>query len=122
MATIRYLVEDVDTSVDFYTEMLGFEEVERFAPAMAIVRRGDVDLWLAGPVSSAARPMPDGAQPAPGGWNRAVLKTDDLDTWLHGLRTGGASFRNEVVKGPGGRQILVEDPSGNVVELFEPAG
>ena len=122
MATMRYLVDDVEEAVEFYRDLLGFETVERFGPAIAIVRRGDLDLWLAGPISSAARAMPDGSQPAPGGWNRAVLSTPDLDTWLHSLRSAGARFRNDVVAGPGGRQILLEDPFGNVVELFEPAG
>jgi catechol 2,3-dioxygenase-like lactoylglutathione lyase family enzyme len=121
MATMRYLVADVDESVTFYVELLGFEAVETFGPAMAIVRRGDLTLWLAGPPSSAARPMPDGRKPEPGGWGRIVVSVDDLDAEVATLRDGGASFRNEVVSGPGGRQILLEDPSGNVVELFEPA-
>ncbi len=121
MATMRYLVADVGAAVSFYVGGLGFEEVERYGPAMAIVRRGDLDLWLAGPVSSAARPMPDGRTPEPGGWNRVVIEVDDLEERIGELAATGAVFRNEVVEGPGGRQILVEDPSGNVVELFEPA-
>jgi catechol 2,3-dioxygenase-like lactoylglutathione lyase family enzyme len=121
MATVRYLVADVGESVTFYVDLLGFEVLERFGPAIAIVRRGDLDLWLAGPVSSAARPMPDGRKPGPGGWGRFVLTVDDLDAEVARLRGRGASFRNDVVTGPGGRQILLEDPSGNVVELFEPA-
>lgn len=121
MATMRYLVDDVEAAIGFYAGMLGFEEVQRFGPAIAIVRRGDLDLWLAGPVSSAARPMPDGRTPEPGGWNRAVIQVEDLEGRVAELGGAGAVFRNQIVDGPGGRQILVEDPSGNVVELFEPA-
>jgi len=121
MATVRYLVADVGASVSFYVDRLGFEEVERYGPAMAIVRRGDLDLWLAGPISSAAKPMPDGRTPEPGGWNRVVIEVDHLDGYVESLAATGAVFRNEVVEGPGGRQVLVEDPSGNAVELFEPA-
>ena len=121
MATVRYLVDDVARCVAFYVDSFGFEEVERCGPAMAIVRRGDLDLWLAGPISSAARPMPDGRQPEPGGWNRIVLTPDNLTAQIERLRAGGAVFRNDIVEGPGGRQILVEDPAGNPIELFEPA-
>ncbi|MGZ8629628.1 MAG: VOC family protein [Actinomycetota bacterium] len=117
---MRYLVHDVGVAVSFYVDWLGFEEFRRFGPAMAIVRRGDLDLWLAGPTSSAARAMPDGRTPEPGGWNRAVIELDDLDGRIGELGAAGAVFRNEIVEGPGGRQILIEDPSGNVVELFEP--
>ncbi|MGZ8598369.1 MAG: VOC family protein [Actinomycetota bacterium] len=120
MATMRYLVHDVGAAVSFYVDTLGFEEVQRFGPAMAIVRRGDLVLWLAGPTASAARPMPDGRRPEPGGWNRVVIEVDDLDGRIEALGSTGVVFRNEVVEGPGGRQILAEDPSGNVVELFEP--
>ena len=104
----------------FYVDTLGFEEVQRFGPAIAIVRRGDLVLWLAGPTVSAARPMPDGRLPEPGGWNRVVIEVDDLDGRIEALGSTGVVFRNDVVEGPGGRQILAEDPSGNVVELFEP--
>lgn len=121
MAQIRYLVSDVSESVAFYTEFLGFALVEQFGPAMAILTRGDLTLWLAGPAASASRPMPDGRKPAPGGWNRFVLEIDDLTTMFDKLRAKGATFRNDIVTGPGGRQILLEDPSGNVIELFEPA-
>jgi catechol 2,3-dioxygenase-like lactoylglutathione lyase family enzyme len=121
MATVRYLVNDVEASIRFYVDMLGFEVVEQYGPAMAITRGGDLTLWLAGPLASAARPMPDGAQPVPGGWNRFVVTTDDLDALIERLVASGARFRNEVVTGPGGRQILVEDPSGNVIELFQQA-
>jgi catechol 2,3-dioxygenase-like lactoylglutathione lyase family enzyme len=121
MATMRYLVRDVGSSIAFYTNVLGFEVVERYGPAMAIVRSGDLDVWLAGPASSAARAMPDGRAPQPGGWNRIVIEVEDLDRQIAHLEEAGATFRNEVVEGPGGRQILVEDPSGNVVELFQRA-
>ena len=91
-----------------------------YGPAIAILRRDDLVLWLAGPVSSAARPMPDGSQPAPGGWNRLVLTTEDIDAMVARLRTEGVAFRNDIVEGPGGKQILIEDPAGNPVELFQP--
>ena len=119
MATVRYLVADVERSRTFYRDVLGFEDGFDMLPAFAMVRHGDLALWLAGPVSSAARPMPDGRVPSPGGWNRLVLEVDDLDGVVAQLRVAGASFRNEIVKGPGGRQILVDDPDGNPVELFE---
>lgn len=119
MATIRYLVSEVGEAVSFYADRLGFEVVERYGVAMAIVRLGDLDLWLAGPTSSAARAMPDGREPAPGGWNRLVVQVPDIESSVAQLNATGAVFRNEIVEGPGGRQILVEDPSGNVVELFE---
>jgi catechol 2,3-dioxygenase-like lactoylglutathione lyase family enzyme len=119
MASVRYLVRDVPASISFYVERLGFELAQQFGPAMAIVRHGDLSLWLAGPMASAARPMPDGRQPEPGGWNRIVVETDDIESLAAALRAAGATFRNEIISGPGGRQVLVEDPSGNVVELFE---
>src|SRR5215813_11699034 len=121
MATVRYIVDDVGAAVEFYVSTLGFEPVQQFGPAIAIVERGDLRLWLAGPSSSAARPMPDGRIPQPGGWNRLVIETDDLDDLVERLREAVAPFRNDVVTGPGGRQILVEDPSGNPIALFEPA-
>ena len=121
MATVRYLVRDVEQAVDFYTGVLGFTEERLFGPAMAIVASGDLRLWLAGPNSSAARAMPDGRRPEPGGWNRLVIETDGLDALIGRLQALGAPFRNDVVEGPGGRQILIEDPSGNPIELFEPA-
>jgi catechol 2,3-dioxygenase-like lactoylglutathione lyase family enzyme len=120
MASFRYLVSDVDLSIAFYTKHLGFALQQQFGPAMAILTRGDLTLWLAGPMASAARPMPDGRTPEPGGWNRIVLEAQDLPALAAAMREGGVSFRNEIVEGPGGRQILCEDPSGNVVELFEP--
>lgn len=121
MAQFRYIVSDVDQAVAFYCEQLGLDLIEQYGPAMAIVRRGDLDLWLAGPAASAAKPMPDGTKPEPGGWNRCVLVVDNLDGLVASLRTEGIAFRNEVTEGPGGKQILCEDPSGNVLELFEPS-
>jgi len=121
MAQVRYFVTDVAASVAFYSDTLGFRVVQQFGPAMAIVERDDLTLWLAGPGASASRPMPDGAVPAPGGWNRFVLAVDDLAATVEQLHGRGARFRNDVVTGPGGQQVLVEDPDGNVVELFQPA-
>lgn len=120
MATFRYIVEDVSASVSFYSEQLGFELSQQFGPAMAIVTREDLTLWLAGPVASASRPMPDGAQPEPGGWSRIVITVDDIANTVADMKAAGITFRNEIITGPGGRQILCSDPSGNVVELFQP--
>jgi catechol 2,3-dioxygenase-like lactoylglutathione lyase family enzyme len=120
MASVRYMVDDVEAAIAFYSGALGFELKQSFAPAMAIVAKDDLTLWLAGPTASAARPMPDGKKPAPGGWNRFVLQVPDLAATVATLKARGARFRNDVVVGPGGSQILVEDPSGNVVELFQP--
>ena len=122
MAIIRYLVNDVDAALDFYVNQLGFELAQRPGPPIAMVRRDDLTLWLSGPGASAARPMPDGAQPAPGGWNRLVLEVDDLDARVASLRAAGVRLRSDIVSGPGGRQLLIEDPSGNPVELFTPRG
>ena len=119
MATLRYLVADVDASIAFYTGHLGFTLEQRMGPAFAIVSREDLSLWLSGPQSSAARPMPDGLQPEPGGWNRFVLEVDDLETKVAELKQAGLSFRNEIVTGPGGKQIVLEDVDGNPIELFE---
>jgi len=118
MPTIRYLVRDVDAVLPFYAA-LGFSQVDRWGPPFAILEREGLALWLAGPGTSASRPMPDGATPAPGGWNRIVIEVDDLDATIEHLRSAGARFRNEPIAGPGGRQVLAEDPSGNPVELFE---
>jgi predicted enzyme related to lactoylglutathione lyase len=120
MASVRYIVSDVKKAVDFYGKLLGFTVKEQF-PAMAIMTQGDLTLWLAGPEASASRPMPDGRVPEPGGWNRFVLETPDLAALVEKLRASGAKFRNDIVSGPGGKQILAEDPFGNVVELFQPA-
>ena len=119
---VRYMVDDVDESITFYTGLLGFEVLTSAAPAFADVRRGNLRLLLSGPASSAGRPMADGATPGPGGWNRLHFIVDDLDAQVGRLRDAGATFRNDVVEGPGGKQILLLDPSGNVVELFQPAG
>jgi catechol 2,3-dioxygenase-like lactoylglutathione lyase family enzyme len=121
LVSVRYMVDDVDASVAFYTAMLGFEVLTSAPPAFADVKRGNLRLLLAGPMSSAGRPMPDGRRPEPGGWNRIHLIVDDIDTEVTRLRDAGATFRNDILTGPGGRQILLEDPSGNVVELFQPA-
>ena len=119
---VRYMVDDVDAAIAFYTEHLGFEVNTNFPPAFADVLRGNLRLLLSGPSSSAGRPMPDGARPGPGGWNRIHLIVDDIAADVARLREGGVPFRNDIVSGPGGQQILLEDPSGNVVELFQPAG
>jgi catechol 2,3-dioxygenase-like lactoylglutathione lyase family enzyme len=119
---VRYMVDDVDEAIAFYTELLEFELLSNASPAFADVRRGNLRLLLAGPSSSAGRPMPDGRKPEPGGWNRIHFLVDDIDTEVTRLRGEGATFRNSVVEGPGGKQILLEDPSNNVVELFQPAG
>ena len=121
ITSVRYMVDDVDASIAFYTELLGFELLTSAAPAFADVKRGNLRLLLSGPKSSAGRPMPDGATPGPGGWNRIHFVVDDIETEIGRLRDAGASFRNDVVVGPGGKQILLQDPSGNVVELFQPA-
>ena len=119
--SFRYIVSDVDASVTFFVDALGFVLERQFGPNMAIVSREGATVWLAGPGASASQAMPDGSRPAPGGWNRLVLVVDDLDQLVGSLRERGATFRNEIVTGPGGRQILVDDPSGNCIELFEPA-
>jgi len=119
---VRYMVDDVAAAIDFYTEHLGFEVLTSALPAFADVTRGNLRLLLSGPASSAGRPMPDGTSPSPGGWNRIHLIVADIAAEVARLRDAGVSFRNDIVTGPGGRQILLEDPSGNVVELFQPAG
>ena len=121
MATVRYLVADVERSIAFYTKALGFKLDQSMAPAFARVSSNDLTLWLAGPRSSAARPMPDGRQPEPGGWNRFVVEVEDLATRVAEMKQAGLRFRNEIVVGPGGKQILLEDPDGNPVEMFEAA-
>jgi catechol 2,3-dioxygenase-like lactoylglutathione lyase family enzyme len=121
MVHVRYMVHDVQEAVDFYTTHLGFALRSSAAPAFADVTRGRLRLLLGGPKSSAGRPMPDGTTPGPGGWNRIHLIVEDLAAEVDRLRTAGLSFRNDIVTGPGGSQILLLDPSGNVVELFQPA-
>ena len=121
MVCVRYMVHDVEASLAFYTKLLGFEVLTKFPPAFADVARGNLRLLLSGPTSSAGRPMPDGTKPAPGGWNRIHLIVDDIEAEVARLRAAGARFRNDILAGPGGKQILLEDPSGNVVELFQSA-
>jgi catechol 2,3-dioxygenase-like lactoylglutathione lyase family enzyme len=119
---IRYMVDDVERAVDFYTRLFDFELVFSAAPAFAAVSRGALRLLLSGPKSSAGRPMPDGRTPAPGGWNRMHFIVDDIHREVERLRQAGVAFRNDVITGPGGSQIVLDDPSGNPVELFQPAG
>jgi catechol 2,3-dioxygenase-like lactoylglutathione lyase family enzyme len=118
---VRYMVDDVDAAVDFYTTHLGFTLLSNAAPAFADVARGPLRLLLSGPASSAGRAMPDGRQPAPGGWNRIHLIVDDIGAETDRLQTAGLPFRNDIVTGPGGSQVLFDDPSGNPIELFQPA-
>jgi catechol 2,3-dioxygenase-like lactoylglutathione lyase family enzyme len=122
IVNVRYMVDDVQASIDFYTKHLGFEVRTSAAPAFADVIRGNLRLLLSGPASSAGRPMSDGEKPGPGGWNRLHFIVDDLDSEVAELRQAGLTFRNDAVTGPGGTQILLEDPSGNLIELFQPAG
>ena len=119
---VRYLVDDVQAALDFYTAQLGFTPITAFLPAFADVRRGNLRLLLSGPASSAGRAMPDGRRPQPGGWNRIHLLVGDIDAEVARLRAAGVVFRSDVVTGPGGRQIVLDDPAGNPVELFQPAG
>lgn len=122
LVNVRYMVNDVQKSIDFYTRHFGFELNSSAAPAFADVIRGPLRLLLAGPKSSAGRPMPDGRQPVPGGWNRIHFVVEDINDEVRRLRDAGVPSRNEIVKGPGGQQILIDDPSGNPIELFQPAG
>lgn len=119
--SVRYLVDDVAAAVEFYTAHFGFTVGINAPPAFADVLRGNLRLLLAGPTSSAGRPMPDGARPVPGGWNRIHLVVDDISREIERLRSEGVRFRNDIVTGPGGQQILVQDPAGNLIELFQPA-
>jgi catechol 2,3-dioxygenase-like lactoylglutathione lyase family enzyme len=118
---VRYMVKDVEEAVGFYTTRLGFDLLSSAAPAFADVSRGDLRLLLSGPASSAGRPMPDGRQPEPGGWNRIEFVVDDIVAEVERLRAAGLRFRNDILTGPGGKQILFDDPSGNPIELFQPA-
>jgi catechol 2,3-dioxygenase-like lactoylglutathione lyase family enzyme len=121
LVSVRYMVDDVEESIEFYTRHFGFEVRHSAPPAFADVVRGKLRLLLAGPKSSAGRPMPDGRKPGPGGWNRIHFVVDDIAAEVERLRSAGLSFRNEIITGPGGQQILVDDPSGNPIELFQPA-
>jgi catechol 2,3-dioxygenase-like lactoylglutathione lyase family enzyme len=117
---VRDMVDDVEVAVAFYTTHLGFTVISKTLPAFADVARGDLRLLLSGPASSAGRPMPDGRRPAPGGWNRMHLIVERLASEVDRLRSAGVQFRSDIVTGPGGSQIVLDDPSGNPVELFEP--
>ena len=121
VVNVRYMVDDVAAAVEWYTKHLAFSLLSNHAPAFADVRRGPLRLLLSGPKSSAGRPMPDGERPGPGGWNRIHLIVDELPAEVARLRAAGVQFRNDIVTGPGGSQILLTDPSGNLVELFQPA-
>jgi catechol 2,3-dioxygenase-like lactoylglutathione lyase family enzyme len=121
LVSVRYIVDDVQESIDFYTRHFGFTLRFSAPPAFADVVRGRLRLLLAGPKSSAGRPMPDGRKPGPGGWNRIHLIVDDISAEVERLRAAGLRFRNDIVTGPGGQQILIDDPSGNPIELFQPA-
>ena len=123
MARIRYMIEDVEQAITFYTRHLGFTLEHNAGPAFAQVSRGDLHLLLSGPHSSGARPLPDGQRPSPGGWNRLVIEVEHLPAVMERLKQAGVPFRrDDIVSGPGGQQIWIEDPSGNLIEVFEPAG
>ena len=122
LVNVRYMVDDVETAVAFYTAHFGFTVRSNAAPAFADVVRGHLRLLLSGPTSSAGRPMPDGRTPGPGGWNRLHFIVGDIEAEVERLQAAGATFRNDVISGPGGRQILLDDPAGNPIELFQPAG
>jgi len=121
LVSVRYMVDDVDAAIDFYTSHLGFTLGLNAAPAFAEVIRGGLRLLLSGPTSSAGRPMPDGRTPEPGGWNRIHFIVEDIAAEVQRLRSAGVPFRSDVIRGPGGQQILLEDPAGNPIELFQPA-
>jgi catechol 2,3-dioxygenase-like lactoylglutathione lyase family enzyme len=121
LINVRYMVDDVEKSIDFYTTHFGFTLRSSAAPAFADVVRGNLRLLLSGPKSSAGRPMPDGRTPGPGGWNRIHFIVEDIAADVERLRAAGLTFRNDIISGPGGQQILLEDPSGNPIELFQPA-
>jgi catechol 2,3-dioxygenase-like lactoylglutathione lyase family enzyme len=121
MATVRSLVHEVDASIEFYTKYLGFELIEQMGSAFAIVANGNLNLWLSGHHTSAARPMPDGCTLEAGGWNHVVMAVDDLESLAAAMKSAGVAFRHEIITGPGGKQILAEAPSGNPIEIFQPA-
>jgi catechol 2,3-dioxygenase-like lactoylglutathione lyase family enzyme len=118
MASFRYLVNDIDEAIEFYGK-LGFEIRKRYGPVFAIMSRDDIELWVSGPETFAAKPMPDGSKPEPGGWNRFVIPVKDIAKTKESLMSDGVQFRSDIVVGTGGKQILAEDPSGNPIELFE---
>lgn len=121
LASVRYVVDDVDAALDFYTKHVGFTELSNASPAFADVVRGNLRLLLSGPTSSGARVLPNGRQPIPGGWNRIHLVVDDIRSEVERLTAAGVEFRSDVVTGPGGSQAVFDDPSGNPIELFQPA-
>ena len=121
MNKIRYIVNDVDKAVEFYTSNLDFRLEQQFGPAIAILERDGLQLLVSGPKASASRPMPDGSKPSPGGWSRFLITVDDIESVVSRLKQNGVQFRNDIIEGPGGKQILCLDPSGNLVELFQPA-
>lgn len=118
MATVRYLVKDVDAAIGFYSA-LGFELADRWGPPFAVMKLGDLTLWVSGPGTSASKALPDGSQPQSGGWNRFVIEVPSIDSAVSALSAKGGRFRSAPIQGPGGRQVLCEDPSGNPIELFE---
>jgi catechol 2,3-dioxygenase-like lactoylglutathione lyase family enzyme len=122
LVNVRYMVDDVEDAVAFYTAHFGFSVRSNAAPAFADVVRGQLRLLLSGPKSSAGRPMPDGRTPGPGGWNRMHFIVEDIAAEVERLRAAGVTFRNDIISGPGGQQIVLDDPSGNPIELFQPAG
>ncbi len=119
MTTVRFIVDDVGAAVSFYVQHLGFESATRMGTAFAIVAKDDLKLWISGPQPSAARPMPDGRVPEPGGWNRFVTEVDDIEAVVASMRRTGINVCNDIISGPGGKQILAEDPSGNPIEVFQ---
>ena len=121
MVRVRYIVNDVEEAITFYVSNLGFEIEQNFSPNMAILKLDDLRLWLAGQKASASKPMPDGEIPVPGGWSRFVLAFENLESVVSNLKADGVKFKNKIVEGPGGKQILCQDPSGNVIELFQSA-
>jgi catechol 2,3-dioxygenase-like lactoylglutathione lyase family enzyme len=121
LVSVRYIVNDVEAAINFYTDNFDFTLLTNPAPAFADVVRGRLRLLLSGPASSAGRPLPDGTTPSPGGWNRIHLIVEDIAAEVARLRAAGLTFRSEIIAGPGGRQIVTEDPSGNPIELFQPA-
>ncbi len=120
MLALRIIVDDVDAALAFYEGHLGFTLKQRWGPPFASIERDGLEVWISGPGTSARKPMPDGSEPLPGGWNRPVLQVPDIRSLVETLKSAGVTFRNEPVAGPGGTQVLIEDPSGNLVELFQP--